>query len=54
MKSGDLTARDVLGFRSRDLSDLTGAGPEEIAHARLRLLGADVQGVDDATPKPRA
>src|SRR5207253_776414 len=52
-----LTVRDVLGFRARDLAELTGANAEDLAQARLRLLGVELRRSrkpSESTPKPKA
>jgi hypothetical protein len=43
----ELTARDVLSFRSKDLAQLTEASTEELAQARAILLGIQFQSSDD-------
>jgi hypothetical protein len=42
----ELTARDVLSFRGKDLARMTSAGVEALARARLALAGVALKGGD--------
>ena len=42
----ELTARDIVGFRGKDLARITSVGWEELARARLALLGVSLMGGD--------
>jgi hypothetical protein len=46
-----VTARDLVSFRTKDLVRMSGADPVDLARFRLQLLGVPVRGYGDERPQ---